>query len=290
MRYALLTLSVTLFVCAASCSRDTGKPTTVGEALAVELEYPEGWSETDAEAIRLFREGKKVESTAVYQKVVDAHPNFAEAHYSLATNHELMANELKDDPAQADVRKRHLETAAVHYKRFRDLKTDPLDRASATSLLVTIYGPEGLNRIDEARSFARRYTEEKPTSARGYGMLATMLRLEGAHDRATEALLQATQMVSVDERDLVLAEHVVQHVEESPDLPRATAERFLNEALASAERQMAGESTRGLGLVLKGKVLHARASRLEQDPAQKKQLAAEADRLHRQGMDVLLKG
>jgi hypothetical protein len=287
VRYGLLGLSVSLLFCAVACSRDSSKPQTVGEALATVLKYPEGWSATDAEALRLFQQGKKVESTALYQTVVDAHPDFAEARYSLAANHEFMAEDLKGDPGRAEARNRHLETAAIHYKRFRELKSDPLDRAIATSLLVSIYGPQGLNQIDEARAFAQHYIEEKPASAHGYGMLAAMLRVQGATDRATEVLLQAFDKVTADERDLYLAEHLVTHVKESPNLTRATAERFISEALAGAERQIPIESTHGLGLINKANALEVRAARLEQDPAKRKALAAEARRLHLQGLDGL---
>lgn len=286
MRYAVAGLALTLLIPAA-CRRETNRPVTVGEALAREHNYPEDWSQIDSESARLFQEGRKAESTAMLQKVVDAHPDFAEGHFSLAMNHEFIAKEL-ESPGQAAARTEHLEAAVHHYQRFRELMSDPLDRAQGTRPLVELYGPDGLNRIDEAVKFARLYVGERPDTGDAHAVLAAMLRRQGSPDLATVVLVDSLQRVSVENRPGRLMDEFVDHVNESPNLPRATAEHLLAEALASAERQMADPSSRGVGLLNKAKVLRTQAGRLEQDPVRKKQLAAEAERLQGEGTNLIL--
>jgi predicted Zn-dependent protease len=271
-----------------ACAREQSQPAAPGSAAPAGRTGPADWDTIARDGQRLFREGRESESIAILDKVVSEYPDFPDAHYELAESHELLARSLRDDPARADVRTRHLEAAAVHYRRFRDLTPDPADRRGATSLLVDVYGPDGLKRFGEAATFARHYIEERPDNSHGYAMLAAMLRLQGDDAGASETLTKAIAALSGDGRDRELAEALVAHVAESQATAPATAERFLADALAIAEREVASDSTRALGLTIKAKATRARATRLEQDPARRRALTAEADRLERQSLALLV--
>jgi tetratricopeptide (TPR) repeat protein len=256
-------LAVLCFGFSPACGRETPqKPVTVGEALALEYHQPEHWNETVAEAGRLYREGHPEQSLALFQGVVDANPKFADGYFSLAGNYVDMAHGLDGDPAAADRRRQYLEQAAVNYEKFHDLMTDADDKAQGTDQLVNVFGPRGLNQIDKAVRYARRYVEELPTKADGYGKLAAMLRQQGDYDRATAVLLDAKSKISTANGDAFdLAKAYIEHVQKSPDLDPATAARFLAEASAARDRLLADADSdwRSLGTILKTDILDAQA-------------------------------
>jgi tetratricopeptide (TPR) repeat protein len=287
VRSAAITLSLIVILSGAGCQPESSQPETVSDMMAREFAWPEGWAELDREALRLFTEGRRGESTAMLQTFVDRHPDFADGHFSLGANHEAMARDLKDDPARASDRTTHLEAAIAHYKRFRELKSDPGDRAQGTQLLVQLYGPEGLNQMNHAVAFARQYVQELPSSAFVQVLLAEMLRKQGSHEEATDVMLQVLQRFPSEKRDVDLSQEFLDHVEESPQLPRSTAERLVSEALASAERQIAVPSTRGGGLLAKSLALRTAARRLEQDPKRQQELTAESERLLLEGLALM---
>jgi len=288
-RSAAAALSLLLLLVQPACRREGAQPETVQQTAVREYETPEEWNELNLETVRLFREGQRAESTAMLESFVERHPDFADGHFSLATNYEFIAREMKEDPGQASERERHLETAIVHYKRFRELKSDPEDRAQASNLLIHLYGPDGLNRMDEAVAFARQFVTERPTAPAGPAMLARMLRSQGSYDAATDVLLESLQRFPPDERDSDLNDELVAHVQETPHLPRGDAERLLAEALSAAESQIAVPATRAVGLLAKSRALRAAAERIEQDPVRQRELAAESERLGKEGLALLLR-
>ena len=288
MKSAAAALSLMLLLSQPGCRRESAEPETIQDLIAREFASPEGWTELNHETIRLFSEGRKAESTAMLESFVELHPDFADGHFALAANHEFMAVDLKDQPEQVAERTRHLEAAVAHYERFRELKSDPDDRAQASNLLVNLYGPDGLNRMDEAVAVAREYTMERPKDPGGFAKLARSLRQQGSYDAGTQVLLEAVRRFPPGERDTQLSDELIAYVQETPQLSRETAERLLAEALSDAERQMAVPATRGLGLMLKSRAVQASAQRIEQNPDRQRELEAESERLQREGMALLL--
>jgi len=256
---ALLTVLALGFSIACG-SESPQKPVTVGELAVSEYHQPEHWNETVAEAGRLSREGHPEQSLAVFQRVVDANPKFADGYFSLAGNYVDMASGLERDPTAVDRRKQYLEQAAMNYEKFHDLMTEADAKAEGSDQLVNVFGPRGLNQIDKAVKYARRYVEERPTRADGYGTLAAMLRQQGDHDRATAVLVDAKSKISTSNRDAFdLAKAVVEHVKESPDLNPVIAARFLAEAGVARDRLLSDTDSdwRALGTILKTDILDA---------------------------------
>lgn len=288
MKCAAAVFSLVLLLSLPACRKESAEPETIQELIAQEFASPEGWVELHQETLRLFTEGQKAQSTAMLESFVELHPDFADGHFALAANHEFIAADMKDDAAGVAERARHLEAAIAHYQRFRDLNSDPAIRAQATNLLVTLYGPDGLNRMDDAVAFARHYTIERPKDSRGFATLAQMLRRQGSYDACTEVLLETLRRFPPGQRDTLVNDELVAHVQETPHLSPETAERLLGEALADAERQMTEPSTRGLGLMLKARALRAEAQRIEQNPTRRRELEAESARLDKEGMALLI--
>jgi hypothetical protein len=288
IRSAAAVLSLILLLSPSACRRESAEPETIQDLIAREYKFPEGWNELNGEALRLFTEGQKAESTALLESFVESHPDFADAHFALAANHEFIALDMKDDPAQVSERKQHLEAAVAHYDRFRTLSSEPEDRGQASNLLIDLYGPDGLNRMDEAVAVARQYIIERPTNPAGHAKLARMLRWQGSHELGTAVLLEALQRFPPGERDSQLNDELVAHVQETPQMSREDAERLLGEALSDAERQIGVPSTRGLGLLLKSRALRAAARRIEQNPDRQRELEAEYERLQTEGLALLV--
>ena len=249
---------------------------------------PSNWSEINSEAIRLFREGRRADSTAMYKKVVDTFPDFADAHFSLATNHEMQADDLRRDAAQTAARTEHLRQAAVHYTRFRELSADdPLVRGQASGFLVKIYGPDGLKEMDKAVSAGRDYVKDEPADASSYGTLAGALRAQRDYSGATDALKAA---MAAAQKNARLARYLTEHVKEAPGLQPAVVQQFLTTASEIADRLTADANTgnQADGYTVKALIVEAQAA-IEKDPVKKKQLLAQVDRFDQEAQKALRK-
>ena len=86
------------------------------------VQAPSDWDDTSEKAWRLILQGKPAEAVTLFETVIRASPNFADRHLELAQAHLAVAETLKERGAsQAAVQRRHLQTAATHYRRAIDL-------------------------------------------------------------------------------------------------------------------------------------------------------------------------
>ena len=261
------------------CKAD--EPQTTEQKLDAIFKAPDGWSEADRQAIALFAEGKFDESFAIHQQWVDKHPEFAEAHYSLADSHFVRSVQLQGDGPEAEVkRKEHLQAAAAHFRRYRTLAKDedPEVRRLATATLARILSPEGLNELREAEEVARDWVGEHPENMTAYGTLAQILRAAGKADQVPEVLRDAKSAVRADDRD-DYAELVIAHLEASAALPREQVESLLEEVRMIYEAELQTDARSWKAVSLKADALRLRANRLETNPARKRALLAEAEEL-----------
>jgi tetratricopeptide (TPR) repeat protein len=135
-------------------------------ALLVFAQAPAGWNDIQARGSRLLLEGKSAEAIALYEKVLQASPDFDEALYALAEAHELAAAHLEPQGAsEVASRRRHLEAAAGHYRRVIDLRSSHAPMAMKS--LAVVYGKDGLNRLADAERFARQLVQARPTPSSG---------------------------------------------------------------------------------------------------------------------------
>lgn len=292
----MLGLLLVVLVAGGACSRDTASSAATESTPKVDI-APDGWNEVRMKAIELFQQRQYAESTAVLEQFVQAHPNYSQGHHHLGENHQLLGS-MESTGIPPAARREHLETAVRHFTRARELSVDPLDREVATDMLVLTLADDGLNRLDEALRYARENADEQPT-APNYARVASVLRSLGKAQDGADVLMAARDRLAAYEREYKLANAMVDHVEESPDLARETAAGLLNAALASAERLQAPDAEltsesflpasqlRGAGMLLKADILRVQAERFVQSAAEKSKLLAEADRLHKEGMALV---
>jgi tetratricopeptide (TPR) repeat protein len=255
-------------------------------ALLVLAQAPAGWSDTQTRGSRLLLEGKSAEAIGLYEKVLQASPDFDEAHYALAEAHELAADNLKPQGAsRGAIRRRHLETAAAHYRRVIDLRSAHAPMAMRS--LAVIYGKDGLDRPVDAERFARQLVQARPTSAVWHLMLARLIFDQGRDADATDVLHKARSVVQAGDRNLfaiALADTVVERSALSPSLARILVE----DALALAEQGLKSEPENRDLLMTKAAAFELLATRIETDPTRREAFKKEAsnvfDRFHEIGL------
>lgn len=255
-------------------------------ALLVFAQAPVGWSDTQARGSRLMQEGKSAEAIALYEKVLQTSPNFDEAHYALAEAHELAADNLKPQGAsQAASRRRHLEAAAVHYRRVIDLRSAHAPMAMRS--LAVVYGKDGLNRLVDAELFARQLVQARPNSVVWHVMLARLIFDQGRDADATDVLHNARTVVQAGDRNMfaiALTDTVVERSALSPSLARI----LVDDALALAEQGLKSDPDNRDLLMTKAAAFELLATRIEPDPKRREAFKKEAsnvfDRFHEIGL------
>ena len=235
---------------------------------------PAGWNDTQARGARLVLDGKPAEAIALYEKVLQTSPDFDEAHYALGQAHELAAAALEPLRAsQAASRRRHLEAAAVHYRRVIDLRS--AYAPMAMSSLAVLYGKDGLNRPADAELFARQLVQARPDSVVWHVMLARLIFDQGRDADATDVLHKARGVVQAGDRNLfamTLTETVVERSSLSPALARI----LVDDALALADEGLKGDPDNRDLLMTKAAAFELLATRIETDPTRREASKTEA--------------
>jgi hypothetical protein len=237
-------------------------------------------SDASHEATRLNFSGKPEEAAALMDTYLAAHPTDADAHFTLAMAHDKMGSPVRihgEAPSPAEVA--HLETAAAHYSRYLALLrlgSDPSYQAAGLRALARVYGHNGLRRLPEAEKIARQLLEEDAKSADSYQVLAQALRESDRHGEATALLLKARMALPFSEQRILVGA-MSEHARRSPNLPRADLQALADEMMAIGDGWVATEPKDATGPVAKQLALELQAERLEQNPARKRALLAEAE-------------
>jgi tetratricopeptide (TPR) repeat protein len=241
---------------------------------------PEGWGDAERQAIALFADGRFDEAFAIHGQWVEKHPDFAEAHYSLADSHYVRSTQLRDGTSEElTERRHHLEQAAAHFRRYRELARthDPLTRAQATGTLALVLSADGLNQLPEAEQVAREWTQEDPERAGAYEVLAQIQRDLGHPDAALETLRAAGRALRDDARPQYAA-LLAEHIDETRALTGEAVEPLLEEVHRIADARLQAEPKDVTALDAKILALRLQAERVETNPARRDALLAEAKR------------
>ena len=243
-------------------------------ALLLFAQAPVGWNDTQARGSRLLLDGKFAEVIALYEKVLQTAPDFDEGHFALAGAHELAAAHLElQGASQAASRRRHLEAAAVHYRRVIDLRS--AHAPMAMSSLAVLYGKDGLNRLADAELFARQLVQARPTSAVWHVMLARLIFDQGRDADATDVLHKARAVVQADDRNL-FAMTLTDTVVKRSTLSSSLARILVDDALALAEDGLKSEPDNRDLLMTKAAAFELLAARIETDPKRREAFKQEA--------------
>ena len=249
--------------------------------LPVRAQEPAGWDEVVKKAFAVLG-SKPVEAVAIFQKVVDANPNFGEGHSMLASAHSAVAETLEGDASSAATRKRHLEAAARHYRRSLELtRTNSLlDQLS----LAETFGPGALNLPREAEAAIRPLVDVRPQSREGQALLAWALLETGRQDAAQTTLRQARSAIEPDDRLMFGA--ALSDLAKQPSTAVAAARVLLTEAISIADEAIKVSPGYGQAYMFKSVVLGVQADKVEQDAGRKAALKQEASALWDKGREV----
>lgn len=281
-------VSLVLLASVVGCG-DRKSPETASQILDRVLEAPPGFHDSDLEAVDLFTDGRFDEAFAIHQQWVDKHPNFAQAHYSLAEAHRLRGGQLRRE--QRDEYRAHLDKALTHFRRYRELAVDdPKGRATALAHMTEVLSAEGLNRLDEAAAVARRWVQEAPADVSAYHALAEVQRQQGREQEGLATLRGARKAAtSADERGLY-ATYLVQYLEDAPQLPADDTRLALDELDGINDALREADAKDSSAVQRRKRLLILRAERLEKDPARQQALRAEAAELNRLFLELLQAG
>lgn len=242
---------------------------------------PAGWEAISRKGLDLMVAGKGEDAAALLDRFVTANPRFGPGHDMLADAHRAIVEKMsRDEPATAAARRRHLETAALHYRRAIELK--PVSPALTFLSLAEVYGPDGLNQPRDAETPARRLVAVSPSSWLGYGLLAWSLAETGRTDAAITVLRGARSAVPADSHPR-LAASLCEQVLAMPLSSAASARVLLGEALVLADEAVTREPASGEAWMLKSTVLDLQAKRVETDAGRKQALLDESARLGDKG-------
>lgn len=244
---------------------------------------PAGWNDLERKGVQMIIDGKAVEAVALFQKFVAANPDFGDGHSMLASAHSAAAEALEEaGPGEAARRKRHLETAAIHYRRTLELTH--VNRTLNLRSLAESYGPGGLNQPVEAEKYARLTLGAYPAMWDAQALLAWALAETKRTEAATASLQRARAATALEDRlklGVALAE-----LAWKPATSIAAARVLLAEAVAIGDDAITNTPANGQAYMFKSLVLQRQAARVEQDPARKAALTAESTTLWDKGREL----
>ena len=227
--------------------------------------------------------GTKREDVTVYERFLAAHKDYVPAMVAIARYYQSAADEITDrSPKSLATRTRHLETAAAHYRRAAEVAPEPIDAVMALVGLIRVLDAPNLNRMADAAPVARAAVKKYPDNAGVVSrMLQTMLPTpEAALDPATFRTVHEL-VPSTPGAQYALAAHLFnleRHVGKGA-LPRESSRKLMAEAVSAIDAALRIRPDDYEALMYKAMILEAQAERVEQDPARKKAIAAEAARL-----------
>jgi tetratricopeptide (TPR) repeat protein len=147
-----------------------------------------------------YQEENFRQAIEAYQKAVDLKPNFAEAHFYLASSHQSLYRPGKDSPDN----RAHLDAAIQHYEN--SLETNKANtpalkqlRMSALGALTTIYSEPPLQNYEKALGYAEQIVKDDPNDTKN---LYAMGGLYEKFNRIEEAQQTYLKVVEQNPKDI----------------------------------------------------------------------------------------
>jgi hypothetical protein len=239
---------------------------------------PAGWDDAYRRGERMMLDGRLQEAVALFEGIVKQNPGFDGGHFALGDAYDMMAAKL--DPASsagAPARRRELMLSAAQQYRAAAAGSGPY-RPLAVVKLVRLYGPDELNQPADFVAFAREWVRTSPASGVARITLANGLLAQGNEAAATAALLEARAAIDSEGQPL-LAASIVEYITKAPRAPASQVKQLLDYAEPILDREAARSPEPRTFLLAKAAALKLRADRVETDPARRRSLLAESDRV-----------
>jgi tetratricopeptide (TPR) repeat protein len=271
-----------------------------------------------ATANALYAEQRYAEAVEVYRAVLSADPSRGEARFFLANALDnLFVPARRGQPAND----RLLEDARTHYATAATLLVGPQQVVllkRTLQFLTALYGPDKLNRPDEAEAVVRQLVALDPSDISSYfglariheeaGRLAdaeaVLLQAQAAapeqasvwsqtaqffnrQDRFDEAMTAFAHLTRLDPADpqpfYQMAVFYEEKVRKDAPLPSAQQAHYLTAGMEAVDRALALRPDYFEALVYKNLLLRHQA-RFAPDPLAQRLMHEEADRLQRQAI------
>jgi tetratricopeptide (TPR) repeat protein len=127
-------------------------------------------------------------AAAAYEEAVKADPNLTVAYFYLGNSYDNLYKPARAGEPENDA---YLQKAIENYKIAAERETDPKMKKLALEYLVAAYGPEKLDRPEEAEPLIQRMIEIDPSDPTNYFALAKLYEDSGRYDDAEAILLKA---------------------------------------------------------------------------------------------------
>jgi tetratricopeptide (TPR) repeat protein len=143
---------------------------------------------------RLYKEENYRRAIEDYQRAVELKPNFAEAHFYLASSHQSLYRPGKE----GDENKLRLDKAIEHYEKSLEVnKADTPNlkqlRLNTLGALTAIYSDPPLTNYEKALSYAEQLVKDNPDDAKNLYAMANLYEKFGRVAEAEQTYLKVTQ-------------------------------------------------------------------------------------------------
>jgi tetratricopeptide (TPR) repeat protein len=215
-------------------------------------------------------------------------------------NYRLAIDTLKDVPDPKEIRKLAFEYLISDYgtDRLNDLnQAEPiaqeliaLEPGEPANYQALAYLYEKAGRYDDAEKYFKKAVEVKPKDPATYKALASYYNRQGQFEKTMAAFDQAAQVEPNNPEAWHTMATYYQEKAYQPDskLPDSTRRDYTEKGLTDEDKALAINPTYAEALIYKNILLRMKA-RYEKDPAKQKQLYAQADDLLARGQELMKK-
>jgi len=143
---------------------------------------------------RLYKEENYRRATELYQRAVDLKPDFAEAHFYLASSHQSLYRPGKD----GDENKLRLDKAIEHYEKSLEAnkgKSPNLQQLRLNTLgaLTAMYSDPPLTNYEKALSYAEQLVKDNPNDSKNLYAMANLYEKFSRVPEAEQSYVRVTE-------------------------------------------------------------------------------------------------
>ncbi len=143
---------------------------------------------------RLYKEENYRKAIDFYQRAVELKPDFAEAHFYLASSEQSLYRPGKE----GDENKQRLDQAIAHYEKSLEVNkadTDSLKQLRLNTLgaLTAIYSDPPLTNYEKALSYAEQLVRDNPNDAKNLYAMANLYEKFGRVQEAEQTYVRVTE-------------------------------------------------------------------------------------------------
>jgi Tfp pilus assembly protein PilF len=145
------------------------------------------------EGTNKYKGGEYKAASEAYERTLqlanlEADPDLIHAYFFLANSYDNLYKPANAGNPENDA---YLQKAVENYKLAAERETDPTWRRRALEYLVAAYGPDKMNRPDEAEPLVLKMIEMDPKEITNYFALSRIYQDAGRYEEAEAALIKA---------------------------------------------------------------------------------------------------